>query len=151
MRPEPAEVNTWLEWAGGKLLSLGTQSPGPKSYRVAWPDFPDDVNTAFGYTDPKLRVPKPSKDEIPIMDEILLLPLVVGNVTTRRIIHARLLVTPLGGRHLYPWTRLAKLLHTDRRTVAHRHAQGLVEISEHAEPTKICLIFSFFASTSSTS
>lgn len=124
----PSEVQSWLEWAGMRLLAMPGQNPFPASQRALWPDYPQDANTAYGYTDVPLRAGRPTKAEIPIVDEILTLPLLVQNQTERRIVQARSLVTPISQRYLYSWSKIARMLHTDRRAVIRWHMHGLRDI-----------------------
>lgn len=126
----------WLEWAGATLLSLGGSSPLPKGPRVLWPDFPQDATIAYGYSNERLRVPKSSAREIEAMDEILLLPNSIHNITTRRIVNARLLVTPVTSRYLYSWSKLSIMLHMDRRRIVAIHRRGLHEIISKTDAKK---------------
>jgi len=141
----PDELRDWLEWAGGRLLSLGGRKPGPAEPRIAWPDFPQETATAYGYGKPTLRLTRPAKDEIPVMDEILAFPNLVSNVTQRRIVQCRSLVLPINGRYLYSWRRIARLLSINHQTAISWHGKGLEEIARKAEPSKICLIREFLS------
>lgn len=143
--PTALEVNDWLEWAGGKLMALPMGPTGPRGFKVAWPDFPPDAILAYGYNGARLRAPTPAREEIPIMDEILLLPNVIKDAVTRRVVQSRTLVTPISGRHIYPWTQIARLLHRDPRTIMAMHRKGLDEIVTSAPEAKVCRISSFFA------
>jgi hypothetical protein len=126
--PTPNDVADWLQWAGARLLAMPIASPLPREPHTAWPAFAQDARQAYGYTNERLRAAAPRANEIAIMDEILLLPMLVQDITTRRIIHARALVTPIAGRHLYSWTKLAFMLHSSRTRVARLHSLGLAEI-----------------------
>ena len=141
------EIKQWLEWAGARLLSMPGGHIGPKSPGVAWPDYADDARTAYGYSPSAIRTERPNKDEIFFVDEILTLPHAIPDITRRRIVQSRSLVTPIAHRHLYSWTKLAKLLHTDRRTVANLYLRGLKEIIVRADQEKIRTINDFFATT----
>jgi hypothetical protein len=143
------EIREWLEWSGSKLLSLRSPSPGPKSFRSAWPDFPQSSFTAYGYTAERLRPPVPTSREIALMDEILLLPALVSDPLYRRIIHARSLVTPIVPRYLYSWAKLARLLHLDRRTVSNFYLKGMKEIDRKLERSKRHIIQQTFLSLTS--
>ena len=134
---EPNELNDWLEWAGSKLLAMSLPQAGPKEFRSAWPNFAQDAREAYGYSGEKLRPARPGSKEITLMDEILTFPILVTDVTTRRIINARCLVTPVSNRHLYSWSRIAELLHSDRRSVAGRYTKGLREIAVALPESKI--------------
>ena len=91
----PSELQSLLEWAGQKLLSLPVPKVKPSGYQSFWPDYPDDMNTAYGYTGIRFRPPRPSSDEIPIMDEILNLILLVDDPLIRKILQSRSLITTL--------------------------------------------------------
>lgn len=122
------ELQLWLEWAGMRLLSLNLPSPYPQEPKVSWPAFAQDHRTAYGYTGERLRAARVSDREITLMDEILPLTALISDVNIRRIVNARLLVTPLSNRYLYSWNRIAFMLHTDRRRVARLFSKGLEEI-----------------------
>ena len=143
------EIREWLEWGGSKLLSLRVPSPFPKSFHTAWPDFPQNPFTAYGYTAERLRPPVPTSREIVLMDEILRLPALVSDPLPRRIIHARSLVTPIAPRYLYSWAKIARLLHLDRRTVAGFYLRGLKEIDRKLERDKRHTIRQTFLSLTS--
>ena len=102
--------------------------------RTFWPDYAQDKNTAYGYTDERLRAASPSGLEITLMDEILLLPEFIDDPLQRRIVGARSLVTPISQRHLYSWRKIAYMLHMDSRRVARLHHNGLGEIVECLPP-----------------
>lgn len=125
----PTEVKEWLEWAGAKLLSLRLASPAPSGYRSFWPDYPTDAAKAYGYTPNRLRASLPNSKEITLMDEILLLPSLVTDITVRRIINVRSLVAPVSNRNLYSWAKIAHLIHSSPRRVVILHRQGLREIA----------------------
>lgn len=126
------------------LLSLHIPSPYPKDMRAAWPPFAQDSRTAYGYTRERLRAAQVSDIEISLMDKILPLTGLISDVTTRRIVNARTLITPLSNRYLYSWSRLAKLLRTDRRLVARRYTRGLEEIVRRLSPDKVDAIRHLF-------
>jgi len=121
----PDEVKTFLEWAGQRILSLPVHGLYPQTYRSFWPDYPQDPNTAYGYSNVKLRPPPPSKDEIPFVDEILDLILLVPIERQRRILNARSLINPTTGRYIFPWSKISFLLHSDPRTIKNLHKKGL--------------------------
>jgi len=138
------EVQRWLEWAGGQILTMPVNGTRPQSYKSLWPDYPDEKHTAFGYTGNRLRPPTPQGYEIELMDEILALIHLVPNQTTRRVLQARSLVLPLNGRHLYSWSRIAQLIHSNRQSVAHWHRQGLGTIADRVEKADIGRFRNFF-------
>ncbi len=55
--PSPLEIQSWLEWAGGRMLSIQVHGAWPSAYRSFWPDYPDDQITAYGYTPSRMRAP----------------------------------------------------------------------------------------------
>jgi|HubBroStandDraft_2_1064218.scaffolds.fasta_scaffold123920_2 hypothetical protein len=124
----PDEVREWLEWAGGMLLALGIPSPAPRGTHSAWPSYAQDATTAYGYSGERLRPSRPGSHDIELMDEILTLPSLAKTINTRRVLHSRALVTPIGQRYLYSWSKLAFMLHTSRFIVKRMHTNGLGEI-----------------------
>ena len=130
----PSEVQTWLEWAGERLLALPVNGTKPSSYRSFWPDYPDDPNTAYGYTGEKFRIPAPPPDQIRLVDDILALIILEPSKHKRRVLQARSMISPLNGRHLYSWGRISKLLCTSRYIVTAWHNQGLSHIALNASP-----------------
>jgi hypothetical protein len=127
---QPGEVQSWLEWAGERLLALPVHGTRPSGHRVYWPEFPPDPNVAYGYNNLRLRPPAPGKAEIPIIDEIYELVALVPEVRARQLLQARSLIVPLNKRYLNSWTKLAALLHTDRRSVKRIHQGGLCVICD---------------------
>lgn len=131
------EVREWLEWAGARLLAMHIPSPAPRGPHVSWPEYADDHRQAYGYTGERLRAPQPRSNEIALMDEILLLPNLIPDITTRRIVNARALVTPVSNRYVYSWTKLAFMLHMDKRRVGTMHYKGILAIVSRLSPEKI--------------
>jgi hypothetical protein len=125
----PSEIQSWLEWAGGRMLAVQVLGTKPQEYRSFWPDYPDDKFTAYGYTGLGLRIPSPSAPDISLMDEIFSLVLLTEVVLQRRVINARAMIHPLSGRPLYPWTKIAILVNSNYRTVKLIHKKGLETIS----------------------
>lgn len=141
----PEEVQTWLEWAGSKLLAMNLESPLPKGPRVSWPAFAQDHRTAYGYTQERLRAAHVSGFEITLMDEILPIVGLIRDVNTRRIVNARILVTPVSNRYVYTWSRIAFMLHSDRRRVARLYANGLAEVVRRLPRDKVDAIRKSFS------
>jgi hypothetical protein len=135
----PDELQQWLEWAGSRLLSLNVSSPLPRKPKVLWPDYVPDPR-AYGYSSERLRPPKLSGADISLMDEILVLPNVIKDITVRRVVNSRSLVTPISNKYVYSWVRIAFMLHCDRRKVMRLHRIGLEEIIKHIERDKISTI-----------
>ncbi len=115
-----------LEEAGAALLSLpytgystrlrvGTLHPVPSAEDMlhALPNRP--------------RAPVPSAACVDRMDQALtwvsLIP--ESQLVLRRIVHARALVNPLTGKHLFAWRRLASEVNTDHKAIQRWHAQGI--------------------------
>jgi hypothetical protein len=126
-KAEPEELKIWLEWAGGKLLCMRLSAASPASYRSFWPDYADE-SAAYGYTSATMRVPAVAPKEVAMVDQILALPMLVEDPTTRRIIHRRALVAPLSGNYVYSYVKIAEELHLDSRLAARKFASGLVQI-----------------------
>jgi hypothetical protein len=147
----PDELQTWLEWAGGKLLALPVTRLKPCNARSLWPDYVRELDDSEpAPQDPKpLTFPAPLNHEIPFMDEILLLPNLCSDPYKRRLLHARSIVNPITHRCLFHWTHIAKLLQTDRRTVKRWHIAALKEVCERINGDgdryqKMCRIRLFF-------
>lgn len=109
------------------LLALPLQGLGPKLRRVRWPDVSLEEGRGGSASGTRLRPPAPSAAEISRMDEafgwIGLIP--QDRIVLRRIVHARSLVSPLTGRHLYSWRKLGVLLGADHKAVQRWHSDGL--------------------------
>ncbi len=126
---EPKEVQSWLEWAGVRLLSLQVPRAHPQGFRSYWPDYPHDKNTAYGYTNIRLRPPPPSKDDIPLIDEIFSLILLTPNIIERRVLNSRALIRPINQRYLYSWRKIALMIASDPKTAKSIHRKGLEKIA----------------------
>lgn len=133
----PEEVREWLEWAGSKLLAMHISSPKPKGPHSSWPTFAQEAHLAYGYSGERLRPAQPRSTEIELMDKILEYPNLIRDITVRRIVNSRALVTPVSNRYLYSWSKLAFMLHRDRRTIIRLHYSGLCEITSCLPPEKI--------------
>lgn len=141
------EVDTWLCWAGKNLMALSVGRIKPQEYRSFWPDVVQDLNKfeRLNHGLGSLRATSPSKDDIPIMDTILTWPNRCEKVLIRRVLHARSLVNPITDRHVYGWTRLGKLLQSDRKTIKRWHETGLEETADKLNDREIWLIREYFA------
>jgi hypothetical protein len=131
-RLDPEILQIWLEWAGSKILALPSPKLKPQGLRVFWPDYPQDPYEVLYFRPkeaPPIHAASPTAEELPFMDRILVLPNLCTDVRFRRVIHARSLVFPFSGRHLYPWLHIAYMLHVSRVTVRSWHKKGLLEIS----------------------
>lgn len=143
--PTPDLISDWLEWAGVRLLAQPTNKIKPAGPKVIWPDFAQEVFQVLDFRSGNLlRASPPSAPEIPIMEEILLLPNLCAKVETRRILHARCLLNPLSYRHINSWTKIARLVHSNRESVRLDHQKGLLEVARKIPPPKVCRISAFF-------
>lgn len=132
--PTPIEVQSWLEWAGERMLSIQVRGTHPGGYRSFWPDYPDNAATAYGYNGPSLRFPSPSARDVSLMDEVFDLILLVPIELQRSILQARALIRPSNGQHLYSWNKIAVRIHSDHRTVKSMHRKGLETIASRVTP-----------------
>lgn len=126
----PIELQSWLEWAGAKLVAIPGLRIRPNDPRSTWPDYSQDRFEILAFRgNAPIRAGAPSKDEIPLMDEILLLPNLSPKELHRRVLHARLLMHPIRGYHLISWAKLARRLRSDPKTIKRYHAWGLDEVT----------------------
>ncbi len=139
------EITFWLEWAGEKLLSSPISRPGPKQPRALWPDFPGDALLAYGYNNAQIRPAAPAIYELKLIDEILVLPQLISNITSRRIVYARSLRAPLTQRYIFTWSKLARNLSCDRRAVMRWYNEGVGEIARAIPSEQVRNIREFFA------
>lgn len=140
------ELNEWLIWAGRTLLAMTIASPLPKEPRTAWPAYATDVHMAYGYTNERLRASIPTSKDIALMDEIIDLVALIDDRTVRRIVNARMLVTPIAQRHLYSWTKIAFMLHTNTYRIIRWHTIGLRQIIRQLPQSKVDAIRQSLAS-----
>ena len=131
---EPARLK-WieerLEEAGATLLAMPQRGMGPQLRQVRWPETPAEAGSGSVDAGRRLRPAAPSAVEIARMDEafgwIGLVP--HDRVVIRRILHARALVSPLTGKHLYSWRKMGALLGADHKAVQRWHIDGLRLVS----------------------
>jgi hypothetical protein len=129
----PNELQFLLEWAGARLVAIPGPRVGPNGTKVIWPEYSQDQFEVLKFRgEQAIRAGAPSKDEIPIMDEILLLPSFCRRVVVRRTVRLRTLVHPVNNRHLFPWRKIAAILKSDSKTVRNWFSLGLNEIIERA-------------------
>ena len=134
--PATAEwVLARLEEAGATLLSLPHTGHSTRLRIGALRPLLNAEDVMHAAPD-RPRVPVPSAAGVDRMDQALAwVPLIpegqVGSrcgptgVVLRRIVHARALVSPLTGKHLFAWRRLAFALSADHKTVQRWHTQGI--------------------------
>ena len=119
-----------LEEAGGTLLALPQHGLGPQLRRVRWPETAVEETGNGTMSGRRLRPAVPGACEITRMDEafgwIGLIP--QDRLVLRRIVHARSLVSPVTGKHLYSWRKLGMLLGADHKAVQRWHLDGLTLI-----------------------
>lgn len=126
------DVIARLEEAGRTLLAMSVRAPGPgvlTAQSQRWPVVHDTAE-AYGYHCARARPAIPASAAISRMDEALgwigMIP--QERWVVRRIVGARCLVAPLTGRHIYTWTRVARLIGCDVRAVRSWHRQGIALI-----------------------
>ncbi len=119
-----------LEEAGHTLLSLPQSGPTTK-LRQTRHDFVRDALEAFAAPGEGRPVPPvPSAHRITRMDQAFSwIPLIPSDkVVLRRIVGCRCLVSPLTGRHLFSWRRLARLVSADHKAIQRWHASAIDHI-----------------------
>lgn len=126
------EVLARLEEAGAILLAMNCGRAGPASLTAqsqGWPVVHEAIE-AYGWSGMRVRPGLPDARSISRMDEALgwigLIP--QQNYVLRRIVGARALVSPLTGRHLFTWRRIAEMLGAKPRAVRTWHARGIALI-----------------------
>lgn len=140
----PEEVQTWLEWAGSRLIALPVPGLKPNEIKITHFEYSQDRFQILDFRGQlPLRAGAPSSAEIPIMDLILTLPALCAWQNHRRVLHLRALVHPISGRHLYTWAKLARKIACDPRTVKTWHRQALVEVTDKAPSETVCRISAF--------
>jgi len=115
-----------LAEAGRTLLCLPPHGLPGRMRVFAWDSIAPGVHAFQGSLARPLRI-TPDPGAIDRMDEALawlnLIP--QDRYVLRRIVAARLMVSPLTGRHLYPWRRLGTLLGADHKAIQRWHGQGI--------------------------
>ena len=119
-----------LEEAGHTLLSL-PQTGHTTKLRQTRHDFVRDALEAFaalGEGRPSPAIPPAHR--ITRMDQAFSwIPLIPGDkIVLRRIAGCRCLVSPLTGRHLFSWRRLARLVSADHKAIQRWHASAIDHI-----------------------
>ncbi len=116
-----------LEEAGHTLLCLPRAGP-TTALRQTRHQFVAEVLEAYaGTDDSRPRAPVPPAARITRMDQALAwIPLIPADkLVLRRIAGCRCLVSPLTGRHLFSWRRLARLLGADHKAISRWHANAI--------------------------
>lgn len=121
-------VNVRLIEAGAALAGLPPNSPriGIKVCDYGFVSELTEAQRVIGEPGGrKVRFPAPNAVSITRMDETFAWLAAIPNVTTRRIVAARCLTTPVTGNPIYPWARLARMLGADVRAVQRWHEVGI--------------------------
>jgi hypothetical protein len=129
--PSPI-INSWLEWAGARLIALPGHRTGPADIRVIWPEYDQEKFQVLEFRRGLVaRSLGPTNAEMPFVEEILRLPNLCSDVNVRRVLHKRALIHPTRGTHIYRWDRIAKDLGDVKLyTVKRWHKMGLIEVGE---------------------
>lgn len=137
----PNELQMWLEWAGIRLIAMPGGRIGPATYRVFWPDYETDKYQVLDKRSIRpVRVVPPNGKEIPLVENILLLPNLCEKDFTRRILHVRALLHPVNMRHLYPWKRVAEAVQMKESNAKYYHKIGLQEVCRKVDEQTVCSI-----------
>lgn len=125
----PEFVRAMLEEAGLCLMALPHTGPTTRLRQGGLEWVRDAVALAPGPT--VIRPAVPSAAAIDRMDRVLAwIPRIpVDKFVLRRVVGARCLLSPLTGRHLFTWRRLAAAVGADHKAVQRWHAQGLALIA----------------------
>ena len=116
-----------LEEAGTTLLCLPSTGP-TTALKQTRHQFVAEALEAYAASDgSRPRMPVPPAARITRMDQALAwIPLIPADkLILRRIVGCRCLVSPLTGRHLFSWRRLARLLGADHKAIGRWHANGI--------------------------
>ena len=127
--PDDRAVIARLEEAGATLLAL-PQSGFSTRLRTSSLDVVRSALDAYGQGEARIRPPAPSARKIDEMEQALAwIPLIpLEHYVLRRIVGARALVSPLTGRHVFTWRRLAASVGADHKAVQRWHGQGVAMI-----------------------
>ena len=119
-----------LEEAGQTLLCLphSGYTTGLRLSRL--PYMPEVVESSEDQYGVRARLPIPEPASITRMDQALAwVPLIPADkLVLRRVVGCRALVSPLTGRHLYSWRRIARLIGSDHKAVQRWHGAGIDHI-----------------------
>jgi hypothetical protein len=125
--PDEKYVVARLEEAGATLLALPHTGYSTR-LRTSSLDIVRTALEAYGWGDEvRARPMVPPARKIDEMEQALAwIPLIpLDRYVLRRIVGARSLVSPLTGRHVFAWRRLAAAIGTDHKAVQRWHAQGI--------------------------
>lgn len=140
----PKGLQTILEWAGLRLEAISVGKIKPSEPGIIWPEYSQDKFQVLEFrgSNPS-RSSGPSSAEIPIMDEILLLPNLCSDPLSRRIIHRRLLIHPISGRYKFRWDEVAQDLEIKISSAKFKHKRGLEEVIKRADKKNVCRLAAF--------
>lgn len=140
----------WLSWAGAKLIAMPTERIKPREPKACWPDYATDVFQVLEFRRQiRVRVPAPNKDEIPIMEEILLFPNLCSFVGRRRVLHLRLLTNPVSGRPINSWEKTAARMNTSVDRAKRLHSAAINEVLFKLAPERANFVLQFFTDLNS--
>lgn len=124
-----AYVIARLEEAGATLLAL-PQTGYSTRLRTSSLDIVRSALEVYGQDQPRARPPVPSGRQIDEMEQALawVSRIPINRYVLRRIVGARSMVSPLTGRHVFTWRRLAASLGADHKAVQRWHGQGIALI-----------------------
>ena len=116
-----------LEEAGQTLLSLPQTGHSTQLRQTRHHCVAEAVQSFNAEPGRQGAFPVPSAARITRMDQALAwIPLIPNDkLMLRRIAGCRCLVSPLTGRHLFTWRRLARLLGADHKAIQRWHANGI--------------------------
>lgn len=129
--PHPAvdaeTVIARLEEAGTTLLCLPQTGPTTALKQTRHQFIAEALEAYATPGDARPRLPVPPAARITRMDQALAWVLLIppDKLVLRRIVGCRSLVSPLTGRHLFSWRRLARLLGADHKAISRWHATGI--------------------------
>jgi hypothetical protein len=127
-----------LEEAGRTLLALPSTGYSTR-LSAGGLDFVREAIEAYGWTDAPVKPAAPAPAAIGRMDEAhaWVSQYIPDNQRVlRRIIGARSLVHPITDRHLFGWTKIAAMLHTDHKAIQRWHADGIRLITARLQAKK---------------
>ncbi len=116
-----------LEEAGHTLLCLPASGHSTALKQTRHQFVAEAIEAFSAVADNRPRPPVPPAIRITRMDQALAwIPLIPADkLVLRRIVGCRCLVSPLTGRHLFTWRRLARLLGADHKAIQRWHATGI--------------------------
>lgn len=139
-------LERWLFWAGAKLVAMPAERIKPAEPKAIWPEYGIDRYQILEFRQKiRVRIPPPSNDEIPIMDEILLFPNLCEYVNRRRVIHLRLLTNPLTLNPINSWNKIATKINTSVPKAKRFYYSGINETITKLSDCRISRVSDYFA------